>query len=176
MSWTHSRDKILRQTYAAGESLKVISDAVDKSTGAVRGRIRTLGLKRIRPDLWSAEKDAVVREQWGVKRAREIGRLIGMTKSAVLGRASRLGLRQLKPGRPRTQTSRLPKRNRAPISQKSTSRPKLAINDNVGCQWLDGEPRERRFCGRPRRDQSSYCDDHHQRCWIKHEDYRSEAA
>ena len=32
------------------------------------------------------------------------------------------------------------------------------------CQWLDGEPRERRFCGKPTKFGSSYCAEHDARC------------
>jgi hypothetical protein len=35
------------------------------------------------------------------------------------------------------------------------------------CQWLDGEPRDRNFCGEPSQPGSSYCAEHHARCWYK---------
>lgn len=33
------------------------------------------------------------------------------------------------------------------------------------CQWIEGEPRERNFCGKPAKAGSSYCEEHHKRCW-----------
>jgi hypothetical protein len=43
------------------------------------------------------------------------------------------------------------------------------------CQWLEGEPRVRDFCGAPttrHKDgkRSSYCRGHHRRCWKPMED------
>lgn len=40
------------------------------------------------------------------------------------------------------------------------------------CQWLDGDPADRRFCGRPVTEhpdgsRSSYCAEHHSRCYMK---------
>lgn len=35
------------------------------------------------------------------------------------------------------------------------------------CQWLEGEPRERNFCGDATQPGSSYCATHHARCFIK---------
>ena len=33
------------------------------------------------------------------------------------------------------------------------------------CQWIEGEPRERAFCGAPVKPGSSYCEEHHALCW-----------
>lgn len=33
------------------------------------------------------------------------------------------------------------------------------------CQWIDGDARERAFCGAPVQPGSSYCAAHHARCW-----------
>lgn len=40
------------------------------------------------------------------------------------------------------------------------------------CQWLHGDPRDRDFCGQPTTKhpdgrRSSYCEEHHARCWHK---------
>ncbi|MBE0530257.1 MAG: hypothetical protein IH626_05475 [Rhodospirillales bacterium] len=35
------------------------------------------------------------------------------------------------------------------------------------CQWIEGEPRARDFCGAPVREGSSYCEAHHARCYRK---------
>jgi len=33
------------------------------------------------------------------------------------------------------------------------------------CQFIEGEPRDRNFCGKPVQPGSSYCPEHHARCW-----------
>ncbi len=33
------------------------------------------------------------------------------------------------------------------------------------CQWIEGEPRDRGFCGEPVQPGSSYCPKHHAICW-----------
>ncbi len=35
------------------------------------------------------------------------------------------------------------------------------------CTWLEGEPRDRLFCGAVLQPGSSYCPEHHARCFIK---------
>ncbi|MGI9485453.1 MAG: GcrA family cell cycle regulator [Geminicoccaceae bacterium] len=125
---------------------------------------------------WVPEQDAVLRTHWGKgKTAAEIGKLLGKNKNQVIGRANRLGLQTPKPEHIDTRPRSGPGRRRK-LSVIRPKGPRVLSAGADGCQWLDGEPRERRFCGDPVREGSSFCDDHHQRCWIKHEDYRSEAA
>lgn len=120
---------------------------------------------------WSADQVAIVRANWGQgKSAKEIADLIGKSRNAVIGKAHRLGLKtpvKKKDGR------RLKAKRR--IMEKPRGKRRITKGAS-GCQWLDGEPRERQFCGAPRLEDSSYCEAHHARCWIKHEDYKSEAA
>lgn len=35
------------------------------------------------------------------------------------------------------------------------------------CQWLHGEPEQRDFCAAPVKADSSYCETHHARCYLK---------
>ena len=44
------------------------------------------------------------------------------------------------------------------------------------CQWLDGEPKLRQFCDAPVKQGSSYCPDHHARCWVKATETRTESC
>ena len=43
---------------------------------------------------------------------------------------------------------------------------------NGTCQWLDGEPKERNFCGAKAQPGSSYCPGHHRRCYKSEKDLR----
>lgn len=57
---------------------------------------------------------------------------------------------------------------RRPVSPLSRVEP-LQPSPYRRCQWLEGEPRDRRFCGRPTvRDpggrRSSWCAEHYDRC------------
>ena len=46
----------------------------------------------VAPAKWSEEKDAVLKAHWGRIRPREIGKMLGTTKNAVIGRAHRIGM------------------------------------------------------------------------------------
>lgn len=109
---------------------------------------------------WTPDKIAIVKRHWGDKTAREIGELVGKSRNAVLGKVQRLGLSGppnlagvALSGDKRTRRSRHPCRRR-PLTFTS------------GCQWLDGDPRERNFCGEPAAEGSAYCDAHHRICRI----------
>ncbi len=41
------------------------------------------------------------------------------------------------------------------------------------CQWLDGEPRERAFCGNATLPESAYCAEHHGRVYNNGQDEAS---
>lgn len=40
------------------------------------------------------------------------------------------------------------------------------------CQWLHGNATDRNFCGQPTQEGSSYCPEHHKRCWYMPKDNR----
>lgn len=44
---------------------------------------------------------------------------------------------------------------------------KIRRTDFSRCQWVEGEPKERDFCGKPVKPGSSYCEHHHARCYYK---------
>jgi hypothetical protein len=46
----------------------------------------------VAPVKWSEERDVVLKLHWGTECARAIGKLLGVSKNAVIGRAHRLGL------------------------------------------------------------------------------------
>ena len=124
---------------------------------------------------WTEPKDRVVRAHWGKgKTAAEIGEMIGKNRCQVIGRARRLGLSE--PKKTADPKRSIPKSAERRASLIPRPNGKRVISDADGCQWLEGEPRERRFCGAPTQERSSYCDHHHSICFVKHEDYVSEAA
>lgn len=34
------------------------------------------------------------------------------------------------------------------------------------CRWIEGDPSDMQFCGHPAKPGSSYCEDHHKRCYV----------
>lgn len=90
---------------------------------------------------WTAVADLDLRRLWdqGISTA-QIGKLIGVSKNAVIGRAHRIGCK----GRP------------APVKY----RPRSAIARITGCQWLDGPGADRVFCGKPVVEGKSFCIKH----------------
>ena len=81
---------------------------------------------------------------WGAgSSTAEIGRRLGISKNAVVGKAHRLGL----PQRP------------SPIKRRSATVTKLA---GPACQWPIGDPRKTdfHFCGEPSAHGKPYCDHH----------------
>ncbi len=94
---------------------------------------------------WTSELVADLVRLWeeGASTA-EIGRRLGISKNAVVGKAHRLGL----PARP------------SPIRRRSGTRAKKI--SGPACQWPIGDPRKPdfRFCGEPALPGKPYCADH----------------
>ena len=102
---------------------------------------------------WTSAQDAVILDLWpkGVL-ADAIGKRLGVSKSAVVGRVHRLGLSIRREGTPR-----------AVVHEIAAPAPK-------GCAfplWNDTERPTMVFCGETKREGSSYCAKHHKICWIK---------
>lgn len=126
---------------------------------------------------WTAERVATVTRLWneGLTTA-EIGRLVGMSKNAVVGKAHRLQL----PARP------------SPIGQGKSIRsvpapsrpkpaaprpmPQLAVG-TAACKWPIGHPDEPgfHFCGEPALLDKPYCQAHYARAYVPAKP-RSDAA
>jgi len=121
---------------------------------------------------WLDEEDEVLRREWRNMSGTQIGRLIGRTKNAVIGRAHRLGLRKLAP-----QVKLLPVEHPAaepaepakpaePARQARGRRwmPLLELRSR-DCRWPDQvrdlSAKATRFCGAPAIPGSSYCGQHH---------------
>ena len=134
---------------------------------------------------WNEENVGRLRELWdqGLPTA-QIGKLLGFTKNAVVGKAHRIGLERrpspirrtsVKPDRKKARSPVMPKlnfenkTNEIAQSENNASKnyyPKVAnIFDPVskrGCEWPEGHPDEPEFhfCGKERFDDKPYCLDH----------------
>ena len=129
---------------------------------------------------WDENNVSKLRELWdqGLPTA-QIGKLLGFTKNAVVGKAHRIGLERrpspirrtaVKPDRKKARSPVMPKLN-FEKSNDISSKPKEAssfqpIVKNIfntmpkrGCEWPKGHPDEidSSFCGRKTVEKFSYC-------------------
>ena len=132
---------------------------------------------------WDENNVTKLRELWdqGLPTA-QIGKLLGFTKNAVVGKAHRIGLERrpspirrsaVKPDRKKARSPVLPKLNFENKQDKVTSRNestsfqpmiKNLFNSSVkrGCEWPKGHPDENdfHFCGKDRFEDKPYCLEH----------------
>lgn len=129
---------------------------------------------------WTVEDTAILRRRWDEgASASVIGKELGVSRSAVLGRVFRLGLAKRR-------EAYAPKKKLVPSLRKSpTKRPQLRIVladfDFIGpvrpadwcpnpvgmvdltrdqCRWPVGEPNQLQFCGESKLDGRVYCARH----------------
>ena len=133
---------------------------------------------------WNESNVAILKELWdqGLPTA-QIGKLLGFTKNAVVGKAHRIGLERrpspirrtaVKPDRKKARSPIVPKLNfevakeetkETPIVQQ-TFQPvvKNLFKNNIkrGCEWPEGHPDEPdfKFCGQERFEDKPYCLNH----------------
>ncbi|MSO69112.1 MAG: global cell cycle regulator GcrA-like protein [Alphaproteobacteria bacterium] len=122
---------------------------------------------------WTVERIAEVTKLWnlGLTTA-EIGRLVGVSKNAIVGKAHRLGL----PPRP----SPIKREARTPrptvrhehrhVERTSPPAVHLVISTNgATCKWPSGHPGEPEFdfCGQPAVEGKPYCAEHYGRAYIQ---------
>ena len=121
---------------------------------------------------WTADRIAEVTRLWnqGLTTA-EIGKLVGVSKNAIVGKAHRLGL----PPRP----SPIKREARAPrpvrhehrhVERTSPPPVQLVISTNgATCKWPIGHPGEPSFgfCGQPSVEGKPYCAEHYGRAYIQ---------
>ncbi len=127
---------------------------------------------------WTPERVAEVTRLWneGLTTA-EIGKRIGVSKNAVVGKAHRLGL----PPRPSPIKRGKRPRARPPATMPRTAaRPRPApvfAVGNAACKWPIGHPGDPgfRFCGDPALVGKPYCQDHYLKAYIQGKP-RSDAA
>ena len=133
---------------------------------------------------WNDENVAKLKELWdqGLPTA-QIGKLLGFTKNAVVGKAHRIGLERrpspirrtaVKPDRKKARSPIVPKLNFEASKEElqETIRPQQTFQPVVknlfsnhskrGCEWPDGHPDETdfKFCGKDRFEDKPYCINH----------------
>ena len=130
---------------------------------------------------WNDDNVTRLRDLWdqGLPTA-QIGKLLGFTKNAVVGKAHRIGLERrpspirraaIKPDRKKARSPMMPKLN---FDNNSVEQNEFDTNTKIfhpnlyssnikrGCEWPEGHPDELefRFCGKERFEDKPYCLDH----------------
>jgi GcrA cell cycle regulator len=133
---------------------------------------------------WDESNVSRLKELWdqGLPTA-QIGKLLGFTKNAVVGKAHRIGLERrpspirrtaVKPDRKKARSPIVPKLNFESLKEEPKESPKqqqsfqpsvknLFTNQTKrACEWPDGHPDESdfKFCGKDRFEDKPYCIDH----------------
>ena len=133
---------------------------------------------------WNDDNVSRLRELWdqGLPTA-QIGKLLGFTKNAVVGKAHRIGLERrpspirrtaVKPDRKKARSPVMPKLNFESIvtEEKNIPDKTISFQSNVpnilspkakrGCEWPVGHPDETNFhfCNKERFEDKPYCLDH----------------
>ena len=131
---------------------------------------------------WNESNVARLKELWdqGLPTA-QIGKLLGFTKNAVVGKAHRIGLERRPSPIRRTAVKPDRKKARSPIVptlkfEASKEEPKELVKQSFqpaiknlftsqtkrGCEWPEGHPDESdfKFCGKDRFEDKPYCLDH----------------
>ncbi|MDC0057446.1 GcrA family cell cycle regulator [Alphaproteobacteria bacterium] len=133
---------------------------------------------------WNDDNVSRLKELWdqGLPTA-QIGKLLGFTKNAVVGKAHRIGLERrpspirrtaVKPDRKKARSPVMPKLNfennpdakTKYISEVKTFHPSVknifTVKAKRGCEWPEGHPDEPEFhfCNKERFEDKPYCLDH----------------
>ena len=133
---------------------------------------------------WNDENVGRLKELWdqGLPTA-QIGKLLGFTKNAVVGKAHRIGLERRPSPIRRTAVKPDRKKARSPIMPKLNFEKSLDVDENIpteikifqpkiknsltanskrGCEWPEGHPDETEFhfCNKERFEEKPYCLDH----------------
>ena len=133
---------------------------------------------------WDNDNVSRLRELWdqGLPTS-QIGKLLGFTKNAVVGKAHRIGLERrpspirrtaVKPDRKKARSPVIPKLNFENVKEETANitKPNTLFKPLVkniltpitkrGCEWPEGHPDEPEFhfCGKERFEEKPYCLEH----------------
>ncbi len=118
---------------------------------------------------WTPERVAELKRLWATgATTSEIGRMLNITKNAVVGKSHRLGL----PGRPspiKREIAKAPPSPTPPPTMVKTPPPAVVEYDGPPCQWPFGEPgtADFHFCGAPAIPDRPYCDKHCKLAYVR---------
>ncbi|MBL4613756.1 MAG: global cell cycle regulator GcrA-like protein [Magnetovibrio sp.] len=127
---------------------------------------------------WTPERIKILMGHWeeGLPTS-EIGRRLGVTKNAVVGKVHRLGLKKRQsPIRQSTNTTVQPKKPKkvaspTPVATKRPSGDVVRLEEltNAMCCWPEGEPGKPdfHFCGKSAVHDKPYCEAHCARAYVK---------
>jgi GcrA cell cycle regulator len=126
---------------------------------------------------WTPELESQLDRLWNVEKLSraKIAIALGISKNAVIGKANRMGLDpKINAGAfPKTLAKDYVKLDKTPKIGRvgrigSSLIPELAVfhrSPDRTCQWLEGNPKEFNWCGKPTT--RVYCQEHHDRCYVK---------
>jgi GcrA cell cycle regulator len=116
---------------------------------------------------WNANQVAMLRAMHAAgATAREIGKALGVTRNAVIGKSRRLGLsRGIRPKLPKPRVRRRkPPRSPAPkfpFLKRTPPKPPGPVHFRAleahHCRWIPGQPESQLYCGEPKVHGSSWC-------------------
>lgn len=140
---------------------------------------------------WTPERIKILIGLWeeGLPTS-EIGRRLGVTKNAVVGKVHRLGLKKRQsPIRQSSGASSQPKKAKKVVATTAAPQPapaKAPSGDVVRleeltatmCCWPEGEPGtpDFHFCGKPAVPEKPYCEEHCARAYVKVSKDKKKAA
>ncbi len=124
------------------------------------------------PDVWTDDRISKLKKLWseGLTTG-EIGKRLGVSKNAVVGKAHRLGLKSRPSPIRRAGKKAEPKKEEAKVYT-------LANLTTMTCRWPIGDPKEENFhfCGKPIFQTKPYCAEHCAAAYVGSNKNRGESA
>lgn len=167
LHWTDTELARMTEMWNAFATQDQIAAEMGKSRGAVAHRLTHLGLRsrKRRPDepeaqgrVWTDDEHNDLRRLWNQQKTpAQIAELMERRVTAIVSRAHQLGLTGTK-----KLTMALPRVDVAPVLRRELP----LVPPAKTCQWLEGEPAERDFCGKKSEPGISYCLEHGVVCYV----------
>ena len=124
------------------------------------------------PDVWTDDRIAKLKKLWteGLPTG-EIGKRLGVSKNAVVGKAHRLSLKSRPSPIRRALKKAEPKKEEVTVFT-------LANLTSMTCRWPNGDPKEDNFhfCGKPVFQTKPYCAEHCAAAYVGSNKNRGESA